>query len=360
MAHLGGIISRGPGLAFVEATSVTANGRITPQDSGIWKDSQIEPLARVVEFAHSQGQKIGIQLAHAGRKASTVAPWISGADASSKNVGGWPDDVWAPSAEAYSERLPEPHAFSLAEIETFKEAWAAGVKRALKAGFDVIEIHNAHGYLLSEFLSPAANKRTDKYGGSFENRIRLTLEVVELTRSLIPDTMPLFIRISATDWLEEQKDMESWKIEDSCELAKRLVGKVDLIDVSSGGVSPKQNIHAAGPVNFSAGGKAYQAVSTGPPAYFPPTLLLISSFTNRPPASIPQDQRSRRRRPPHRDGRRYQRRLSSAGGCGEGPRCRLRRACVPEEPRAGIPVRRRAGHRCAHAEPDRLGLQGPW
>ena len=133
---------RGPGLTMIEATSVTANGRITPEDSGLWQDSQIEPLAQVVEFAHSQGQKIGIQLSHAGRKASTVAPWLSGGDKATAEGNGWPDDVWAPSAVRYNERLPMPKEMGKGEIEGFKRAWGESVERAVRAGVDVIEVHN--------------------------------------------------------------------------------------------------------------------------------------------------------------------------------------------------------------------------
>ena len=143
MAHIGGIVSRGPGLTFVEATAVTAEGRISPEDSGIWKDSQMEPLKQVVEFAHSQGQKIGIQLAHSGRKGSTVAPWLAGAATAPKEFNGWPDNVLAPSAIAYSDKLPMPRAMTKKDIENFKDAWLAAVKRALKCGFDVVEVHNA-------------------------------------------------------------------------------------------------------------------------------------------------------------------------------------------------------------------------
>jgi len=239
---------------MVEATSVTAEGRITPEDSGLWKDSQIEPLRKTVEFAHSQGQKIGIQLGHAGRKASTVAPWLSAGDVAVEEVGGWPDNVLGPSEEPYSDRLPKPKAVTLQQIEEIKTAWVASVKRAIAAGFDVIEIHNAHGYLLSSFVSPASNHRTDKYGGSFENRIRLTLEIVELTRKAMPEDMPLFLRISATDGLEAEKDIESWKIEDTIRLAEILATKgVDLLDVSSCGNHPKQKIDS------KAHGGAYQA-----------------------------------------------------------------------------------------------------
>lgn len=183
MAHLGGIISRGPGISCIEATAVTPQGRITPEDSGLWKDSQMEPLREVVEFAHSQNQKIMIQLAHAGRKASTVAPWLSSGAVAGKDLNGWPDDVWAPSAIPWNEHHAQPKEMSLQDIEDFKAAYAAAVRRSVQIGFDAIEIHNAHGYLLHEFLSPVSNKRKDKYGGSFENRTRLTLEVVSGRRS---------------------------------------------------------------------------------------------------------------------------------------------------------------------------------
>ncbi|MCJ1316436.1 hypothetical protein MMC15_001757 [Xylographa vitiligo] len=255
LTHLGGIIQRGPGLSMIEATAVTDVGRITPEDSGLWKDSQIEPLRQIVEFAHSQGQKIGIQLGHAGRKASTVAPWLSMGDTASEEVNGWPDKVIGPSEEPYSDRLPKPKAMTKQDIDDVKEAFTAAVKRAVKAGFDVIEIHNAHGYLLSSFVSPASNFRTDEYGGSFENRVRLTLEVVEQTRKAMPEDMPLFVRVSATDWLEEEKDMESWKSEDTVRLAGLLAERgVDLLDVSSGGNHQKQKIRHDGGM-----GKAYQA-----------------------------------------------------------------------------------------------------
>ena len=261
MQHLGSIVSRGPGISFTEATTVQRVGLITPQDSGLWKDSQIGPLAQVVDFAHSQSQKIGIQLSHAGRKASTVAPWISGRNTSSKVVGGWPDEVVGPSELAYSDTFPDAKALSLDEIARLKEDWAAAVKRALKAGFDAIEVHSAHGYLLHEFLSPDTNKRTDEYGGSLENRIRLTREICELTRSLIPEGMPLFCRVSASDWTSEELGEGSWRIEDTVELAKRLVGTVDVMDVSSGGLSRQQKIGVAEPKEKSADGVAYQAVS---------------------------------------------------------------------------------------------------
>lgn len=228
---------------MVEATAVTPEGRITPEDSGLWKDSQIEPLRRIVEFAHSQGQNIGIQLAHAGRKASTLAPWLSSGSVADEHVNGWPDKVYGPSAIPYNEHHAMPKEMSKADIDNFKKAWVASLQRALKAGFDVIEIHNAHGYLLHSFVSPATNRRTDEYGGSFENRIRLTLEIVELTRKNVPEEMPVFLRISATDWLEEEEGMESWTVDDTVRFGEILADKgVDLLDVSSGGNHPKQKI----------------------------------------------------------------------------------------------------------------------
>lgn len=230
---------------MVEATAVTPEGRITPEDSGLWLDSQMEPLKRIVEFAHSQGQKLGIQLAHAGRKASTVAPWLSPGAIATKAVNGWPDDVYAPSAVRFSDKLAQPKEMSISDIKAFKNAWAASVERSLAAGFDVIDIHNAHGYLLHSFLSPYSNQRTDEYGGSFENRTRLTREVVELTRSLMPDEMPLSMSIAATDWLENEPDVDSWQVKDAVRLAEILVPMgVDLLVVSSGGLHPKQKVEA--------------------------------------------------------------------------------------------------------------------
>jgi 2,4-dienoyl-CoA reductase-like NADH-dependent reductase (Old Yellow Enzyme family) len=232
-------------LTIVEASAVQARGRITPEDSGIWLDAHISTLKSHTDFAHSQAQKIGIQLAHAGRKASTVAPWLSSGATATAAVGGWPDDVIAPSAIAYNEHYPTPRAMTLAEIEELKHDFVAAAKRAVAAGFDVIELHAAHGYLFHSFLSPATNHRTDQYGGSFENRVRLLLEVTELVRKTIPEDMPLFVRISATDWLEQAEGYtgESWTVEESCKLALLLAERgVDFLDVSSGGNHPKQAI----------------------------------------------------------------------------------------------------------------------
>ncbi|KAI2631395.1 NADPH dehydrogenase [Hypomontagnella submonticulosa] len=243
--HLGGIIQRGPGLTFVEATAVQARGRITPEDSGLWLDEQMEPLKQHVQFAHSQGQHIAIQLAHAGRKASTVAPWLSPAATATRDVGGWPDDVVAPSAIRFDENYPQPRALTIEEIEQIKLDFMAAAKRAIKTGFDALEIHSAHGYLLHSFLSPVTNHRTDQYGGSFENRARLLLEITDGFRAVMPEDMPLVVRVSATDWLEDVEGYgaDSWKLSDTVRLAELLAKRgVDVIDVSSGGNHPQQKI----------------------------------------------------------------------------------------------------------------------
>lgn len=249
VTHIGGIVQRGPGLSFMEATAVQPWGRITPQDLGLWEDGQIEPLKRITEFAHSQSQKIGIQLAHAGRKASCVAPWLSANAVAWKEVGGWPDEIVGPSAIPQEEGVnPTPKALTLEDIEVLKTAWVDAAKRAVKAGFDAIEIHSAHGYLLHQFLSPIANQRTDAYGGSFENRTRLVLEIAELVRAAIPETMPLFVRISATDWFEfdpklKEEYPESWTVAQSIQLTSLLADRgVDSVDISSGGVHQKSAI----------------------------------------------------------------------------------------------------------------------
>ncbi|KAI8301042.1 NADPH dehydrogenase afvA [Colletotrichum sp. SAR11_59] len=206
LTHLGGIIQRGPGLALMESTAVQREGRITPQDIGLWEDGQIEPLRRIIEFAHSQGQKIGIQLSHAGRKSSTVAPFLHMNATASAEVGGWPDEVYAPSALRFNDAYPQPRAMTFEQIQEFKKAFVDAAKRAVRAGFDVIEIHAAHGYLIHQFLSPINNQRTDEYGGSWENRVRLVLEITDLVRPSIPEDMPLFVRISATDWFDNMKE----------------------------------------------------------------------------------------------------------------------------------------------------------
>ncbi len=229
LVHLGGRAVGGAGLVFTEATAVAPEGRISPEDLGIWKDAHIEMLARIVRFMHEQGSVSGIQLAHAGRKASTYRPW-SGSGEVPAPQGGWPD-VLAPTAVKFSENYPQPREMSHADIERVTNAFAKAAERALTAGFRVVEIHAAHGYLLHEFLSPLSNTRTDNYGGSFENRTRLLREATTAVRRVWPDALPLFVRISATDWTEG-----GWDIEQSVELARQLkpLG-VDFIDCSSGG-----------------------------------------------------------------------------------------------------------------------------
>jgi 2,4-dienoyl-CoA reductase-like NADH-dependent reductase (Old Yellow Enzyme family) len=246
LTHLGGIIQRGPGLSIIEATAVEPEGRITPEDLGLWEDGQVEPLRRITEFAHGQGQKIAVQLAHAGRKASTVAPWLGGNGMAVKEVGGWPDDLIAPSAIAFEPTVNStPLAMTKERIESFKVAFVAAAKRAVKARFDVIEIHAAHGYLFHSFLSPVSNFRTDEYSGSFENRTRLLLEVVNGVRAAIPEEMPLFVRISVTDMFEFDPNSkaefpETWTVAQSAQLASLLAEQgVDLLDVSAGGAHQK-------------------------------------------------------------------------------------------------------------------------
>jgi len=227
--HLGSRAVGGAGLVLTEATAVVPEGRISPQDLGIWKDEHIEPLTRIVNFIHEQGSVAGIQLAHAGRKASTHRPW-DGQDALPESAGGW-KNVMAPSAVRFADNYPMPHALSLQGIQDVVKAFAAAARRACEAGFRVIEIHAAHGYLIHEFLSPLSNQRTDAYGGSFENRTRMLREIVSAVRSVWPQGAPLFVRISATDWTEG-----GWDLDQSVDLARQLkpLG-VDLIDCSSGG-----------------------------------------------------------------------------------------------------------------------------
>ena len=239
LVHLGSRAVGGAALVVVEATAVTSEGRITPGDLGIWKDEHIEPLARIARFVHSQGAVAGIQLAHAGRKASCDLPWKGGAGLKTTEQGGWP--VVGPSLVAFAEGSPVPVPLDEAGIDDVVDAFESGARRALTAGFKVIEIHAAHGYLLHEFLSPITNLRNDRYGSSLENRMRLLLRIVERLRGEIPPELPLFVRISATDWVEG-----GWNIEQSVELARRLKALgVDLIDVSSGGTVPYARIPVA-------------------------------------------------------------------------------------------------------------------
>ncbi|GJE93199.1 FMN-linked oxidoreductase [Phanerochaete sordida] len=257
-AHLGGILKRGPGLTMTEATAVLPEGRISPEDTGIWNDAQAAEWAKITTFAHSQGQKVGVQLAHAGRKASMVAPWLSLGAAAGPAQDGWPDAIFGPSAIAHGPGYYTPQELTKEGIARVRDAFVDAAKRAVAAGFDVVEIHTAHGYLLHEFMSPIANKRTDEYGGSFENRIRLHVEIIDAIRAVIPEDMPLFLRLSGSDHLEHALPNEaSWRVEDSARLAAVAAAHgVDLIDVSSGGVHPQQEIRLA---NMDNRHPAYQA-----------------------------------------------------------------------------------------------------
>lgn len=231
MVHLGSRAVGGASLVFTEASAVNAVGRISPEDTGMYVDSHVEAWQPIVEFIHEQGAIAGMQLAHAGRKASTAAPWLGGAPIGVKH-GGW--RPVGPSAIPFDKGYTVPQELSELEIDQVVDDFSAAANRALRAGFQVVEIHSAHGYLLHEFLSPLCNHRKDEYGGTFENRIRLLMRVVTVVRYVWPPEMPVFVRISATDWAEG-----GWDIDQSVELARRLKGAgVDLIDVSSGGAVP--------------------------------------------------------------------------------------------------------------------------
>ncbi len=235
LVHLGSRAAGGAALVVAEASAVEARGRISPQDLGIWKDEHIENLARIAAFVKARGAVPGIQIAHAGRKGSTRVPWEGGAPISPEQ-GGW--QTVAPSPVPFRAGEPAPAALSQAEIHTIVDAFAAAARRARTAGFEVLEIHGAHGYLINEFLSPLANHRTDDYGGPFENRARVALEVVAAVRAAWPENLPLFMRISASDWVDG-----GWTLDDSVALAKRVRALgVDLVDCSSGGNSPDAKI----------------------------------------------------------------------------------------------------------------------
>lgn len=235
LVHLGSRAVGGAGLVIMEATAVTPEGRISPADMGIWKDEHIEKLKQITSFIHQQGSVAGIQLAHAGRKASMSEPW-NGSNLVSKENGGW--QTVAPSAIAFDEGYDLPEELSMENIKSLVTAFAKAARRSLDAGFKIIEIHAAHGYLIHEFLSPFSNKRNDAYGGSFENRIRFLIEIVDAVQSVWPGNLPLFVRISATEWYDG-----AWTIDDSIALAKTLKEKgVDVIDCSSGGNIPKVKI----------------------------------------------------------------------------------------------------------------------
>lgn len=263
IATLGHYALKGAALVFIEATGVQPNGRITPNCPGLWSDAQIDGVKAVADFMHSQGALCGLQLAHAGRKGSTVANWVSSGQKklsmrATEDVGGWPDNVvsamggedWTwdgkrsddPTGGFYA-----PRALSREDIHELVEDWKKAALRAVKAGVDVIEVHGAHGYLIHQFLSPVTNQRTDEYGGSFEGRTRLVREIVAGIREVIPESMPLFLRLSSTEWLEGTELHEkygSWTLDDTIQLAKLLPDLgVDLLDVSSGGNHPSQQIN---------------------------------------------------------------------------------------------------------------------
>ncbi|WP_030842452.1 NADH:flavin oxidoreductase/NADH oxidase [Streptomyces hygroscopicus] len=234
--HYGARAAGGTGLILVEATAVSPEGRISPGDLGIWNDTQVEAFRKIVGFLKAQGTVPGIQLAHAGRKASTDAPWRGGAPLGPEERGWQP---LGPSPLPFAEGHPVPDELSEARIGEITRQFADAARRALAAGFEVAEIHGAHGYLIGEFLSPHSNHRTDGYGGSFDNRVRFALEVVDAVRAVWPEELPLFFRVSATDWLEEN----GWTPDDTVRLAALLKEHgVDLLDVSSGGNAPHVRI----------------------------------------------------------------------------------------------------------------------
>jgi 2,4-dienoyl-CoA reductase-like NADH-dependent reductase (Old Yellow Enzyme family) len=260
--HFQNLASRavgGAGIVFAEATNVEARGRITPQCTGLWNDEQRDAFTRLARFVKAQGAVAGMQLGHAGRKGSSARPWEGGKGLTPER-GGW--EIIAPSAIPFSEGHPVPREMDDKTIAATVAQFAASARRTREAGFDVIEIHGAHGYLISTFLSPVTNRRTDRYGGSFENRVRYLLEVVDAVRSEWPDDKPLFVRISSTDWMEG-----GWGLEDSVKLAQLLKagGKVDLIDCSSGGVDPRQKIEPKPgyQVPFAAAIRARAGIATG-------------------------------------------------------------------------------------------------
>jgi 2,4-dienoyl-CoA reductase-like NADH-dependent reductase (Old Yellow Enzyme family) len=257
LPHLGALATGRPGLLLTEATAVTPEGRISPDDLGLWSDGHAQAIAPLVDFAHGQGVPFGIQLAHAGRKGSTWAPW-KGHGSVPEADGGW--QTIAPSAIAFGD-YAAPRAMAQHHLDAIREGFVAAARRAHRIGVDTVEIHAAHGYLLHEFLSPLSNLREDEYGGSLENRMRFPLEVVEAVRAAWPDDKPLLFRVSATDWVEG-----GWDVESTVVLARELKTRgVDLVDVSSAGLHHEQQI-AVGPgyqVPFAAQVRAEAGIPTG-------------------------------------------------------------------------------------------------
>jgi 2,4-dienoyl-CoA reductase-like NADH-dependent reductase (Old Yellow Enzyme family) len=243
--HLGSRAAGGVGLILAEATAVSPEGRISSHDLGLWNDRQQEAFSRITRFLEEQGTVPGIQLAHAGRKAGDGQSWTDGDGALPLDRGGW--QAVAPSAVAFGDR-PVPQELTIEQIQGIVADFAEAARRALAAGFKVVEVHGAHGYLIHQFLSPFSNRRTDEYGGSFENRIRFALQVVDAVRAVWPQELPLFFRISATDWLSGDTDdpREGWTGEDTVRLSKELQAHgIDLLDVSTGGIAPDARIPVA-------------------------------------------------------------------------------------------------------------------
>jgi len=263
LAHLGSRATGGAGTVFTEACAVTATGRITPGDAGLYDDAQTAAWARIVHFIRSQGAVAGTQLAHAGRKASTDAPWRGGRPLAITE-GGW-SPILAPSALSFDDASATPQALDADGLRALVTAFRDAAQRSLDAGFEIVELHAAHGYLLHEFLSPLSNQRDDAYGGSFDNRTRLLREVVAAVREVWPERLPLWVRISATDWAPADSPV-GWDIEQSVALARQLkpLG-VDLIDCSSGGTLPRVRIPAAPgyQVPFAARIRREAGIATG-------------------------------------------------------------------------------------------------
>lgn len=236
LVHLGQYALGGAGIVFIEASAVEERGRITYGDAGIWSDDHIAPMARITKFLKEHGATPAMQLAHAGRKSSTQRPWHGMSiltDADAKERGEAPWGTVSSTADLMDEGWHEPHALTVDEMMEIKAAWRAAAERTLKAGFDIIEVHCAHGYLMHQFLSPLINKRTDEYGGDFAGRTRFPLEVVEAVRDVWPDDLPVFVRISSVDGMDD-----GWELDDSVAFAKELKARgVDVVDCSSGGVS---------------------------------------------------------------------------------------------------------------------------
>lgn len=258
LVHLGSRAVGGAGLVIMEATAVSPEGRISPSDAGIWSDAHAEAYKRITAFIKEQGAIAGIQIAHAGRKASTAEPW-NGGKMVDKDSGGW--ETVAPSALAFAGDFPLPREMTVEDIRRAVEDFASAARRAVEAGFEVVEIHAAHGYLLHEFLSPLSNQRTDEYGGSLENRMRFPLEAARRVRQAVPEHLPVFVRISATDWTEG-----GWDLEQSIEFCRELkkIG-IDLIDVSTGGNVPNAEIPIAPgyQVEFAAEIRRQVGIATG-------------------------------------------------------------------------------------------------